>query len=94
VQLSTNLHEPSLNLLKWVHGLANMSPLGVSISQAADELGVSPGTVRVWSDMGYIESYRTPGGQRRFSSEQITQFVAALQRDAARADERAAVADP
>jgi excisionase family DNA binding protein len=77
-------------VLKWVHGYANMSPLGVSISQAADALGVSLGTVRRWSDMGYIESYRTPGGQRRFSQEQINQFVASLQLGAARADERAA----
>ena len=43
------------------------SPLGLSTSQAAHALGVSLGTIRRWSDMGYLESYRTPGGQRRFS---------------------------
>jgi hypothetical protein len=32
--------------------------------------------------MGYLESYRTPGGQRRFSREQIEQFIGSLQRDA------------
>ena len=47
------------------------SPLGLSTSQAAQALGVSLGTIRRWSDMGYLESYRTPGGQRRFSREQI-----------------------
>jgi excisionase family DNA binding protein len=55
------------------------SPLGLSTSQAAHALGVSLGTIRRWSDMGYLESYRTPGGQRRFSNEQIQQFLRSLQ---------------
>ncbi|HEY2162214.1 MAG TPA: helix-turn-helix domain-containing protein [Solirubrobacteraceae bacterium] len=55
------------------------SPLGLSTSQAARTLGVSLGTIRRWSDLGYLESYRTPGGQRRFSREQIEQFVRSLQ---------------
>lgn len=66
------------------------SPLGLSTSQAADALGVSLGTIRRWSDMGYLESYRTPGGQRRFSREQIEQFVATLQRGGFRASTTAA----
>lgn len=57
----------------------NSSPLGLSTSQAAHALGVSLGTVRRWSDMGYLKSYRTPGGQRRFSQEQISQFVGSLE---------------
>jgi excisionase family DNA binding protein len=56
------------------------SPLGLSTSQAAQALGVSLGTIRRWSDMGYLQSYRTPGGQRRFSADQIEQFLATLQR--------------
>jgi excisionase family DNA binding protein len=55
------------------------SPLGLSTSQAAQALGVSLGTIRRWSDMGYLESYRTPGGQRRFSHEQIEHFLVSLQ---------------
>ncbi|MGH2867879.1 MAG: MerR family transcriptional regulator [Solirubrobacteraceae bacterium] len=55
------------------------SPLGLSTSQAAQALGVSLGTIRRWSDMGYLQSYRTPGGQRRFSQEQINQFVGSLE---------------
>jgi excisionase family DNA binding protein len=57
------------------------SPLGLSTSQAARALGVSLGTIRRWSDMGYLESYRTPGGQRRFSHQQIEQFIGSLQRE-------------
>lgn len=55
------------------------SPLGLSTSQAANALGVSLGTIRRWSDMGYLDSYRTPGGQRRFSEDQIESFVATLE---------------
>jgi len=66
------------------------SPLGLSTSQAAHALGVSLGTIRRWSDMGYLESYRTPGGQRRFSNEQIQQFVGSLQHGARPTHERIA----
>jgi len=55
--------------------------LGLTTSQAARELGVSLSTIRRWSDLGYLRSYRTPGGQRRFSREQIDSFVASLERN-------------
>ena len=66
------------------------SPLGLSTSQAAHALGVSLGTIRRWSDMGYLESYRTPGGQRRFSREQIEHFIDSLQRGSQPERQRAA----
>lgn len=68
----------------------NTSPLGLSTSQAAHALGVSLGTIRRWSDMGYLESYRTPGGQRRFSHEQIQHFLKSLQPAPAEHGERLA----
>jgi excisionase family DNA binding protein len=61
----------------------NASPLGLSTSQAAQALGVSLGTIRRWSDMGYLQSYRTPGGQRRFSQEQINTFLGSLEQQGA-----------
>ena len=61
----------------------NASPLGLSTSQAAQALGVSLGTIRRWSDMGYLQSYRTPGGQRRFSQDQISQFLGSLEQQGA-----------
>jgi excisionase family DNA binding protein len=64
------------------------SPLGLSTSQAANALGVSLGTIRRWADMGYLESYRTPGGQRRFSVEQIEQFLETLQRRSSRTEQQ------
>jgi excisionase family DNA binding protein len=55
------------------------SRLGLTASQAARALGVSVSTVRRWSDSGALRGYRTPGGQRRFSREQIEAFVASLE---------------
>lgn len=49
-------------------------------SQAGRYLGVSLATVRRWTDAGYLTCYRTPGGQRRFSREQLDGFIASLQR--------------
>jgi excisionase family DNA binding protein len=66
------------------------SPLGLSTSQAAEALGVSLGTIRRWSDMGHLASYRTPGGQRRFSAEQIEEFLVKLERGSERSASRLA----
>jgi excisionase family DNA binding protein len=57
------------------------SRLGLTASQAARALGVSVSTVRRWSDSGALRGYRTPGGQRRFSREQIEAFVVSLEGD-------------
>jgi len=53
--------------------------LGLSTSEAARALGVSLSTIRRWSDSGALRGYRTPGGQRRFSQEQIDAFLASLE---------------
>ena len=50
-------------------------------SQAAHYLGVSLATVRRWTDAGHLSCYRTPGGQRRFSRQQLDDFIATLRRD-------------
>jgi excisionase family DNA binding protein len=49
-------------------------------SQAARYLGVSLATIRRWTDAGYLPAYRTPGGQRRFSREQLDGFIDSLHR--------------
>jgi excisionase family DNA binding protein len=53
-------------------------PLGYSIGQAAERLGCSKGSVRAWTDSGALGCSRTPGGQRRFSQQQIDDFIASL----------------
>ena len=64
-------------------------------SQAARYLGVSLATVRRWTDAGHVSCYRTPGGQRRFSRDQLDEFIASMHRDgsatrAAAAEQRSA----
>jgi excisionase family DNA binding protein len=54
-------------------------------SQAARYLGVSLATVRRWTDAGHIGCYRTPGGQRRFSRDQLDDFIASMQHGSSRA---------
>jgi excisionase family DNA binding protein len=56
----------------------NPSTLVFTSSQAARYLGVSLATVRRWADAGHLDYYRTPGGQRRFSRQQLEQFVASI----------------
>jgi excisionase family DNA binding protein len=60
-------------------GFGSYNRLGFSTSQAARQLGVSMSTVRRWSDRGYLRAYRTPGGQRRFSREQIESFLRSIE---------------
>ena len=54
------------------------APLSLTVSQAAAELGVSIATVRRWSNAGHLDGYRTPGGQRRFTQEQLDAFLESL----------------
>jgi len=57
----------------------NTRKLGLTTSEAARRLGVSLSTIRRWSDMGYLRGYRTPGGQRRFSIQQLDEFLVSLE---------------
>ncbi len=47
----------------------------LSIREASHLLGVHINTVREWADAGRLSSYRTPGGHRRFSQADLTQFL-------------------
>ena len=60
------------------------SRLGLSTSEAARHLGVSLSTVRRWSDAAHLRGYRTPGGQRRFTVEQLDEFLASLEQGSSR----------
>jgi excisionase family DNA binding protein len=43
----------------------------LSLSKAAQQLGVHPSTVRSWADHGYLPSQRTQGGHRRFRRSDV-----------------------
>ena len=59
-------------------GRGSQTELAYTSSQAASYLGVSLATVRRWSNDGHLHGYRTPGGQRRFSRDQLDAFVRSL----------------
>jgi excisionase family DNA binding protein len=60
------------------HARGTRTQLAFTSSQAATYLGVSLATVRRWSNDGHLRGYRTPGGQRRFSREQLDGFLSSL----------------
>ncbi len=51
----------------------------LSIREAADLIGVSPATLRRWSDAGEIEAFTTPGGHRRFSRRAVEAMLPAAE---------------
>ncbi len=44
----------------------------LSLSDAANLLGVHPSTVRVWSDKGILPVHKTQGGHRRYKRNEIS----------------------
>jgi excisionase family DNA binding protein len=51
------------------------APFAYTTALAARWLGVSPGTIRRWCDLGKLPYRLTPGGQRRFSLRDLETFV-------------------
>jgi excisionase family DNA binding protein len=51
-----------------------MSENWLSLSQAAELLGVHPSTVRTWADHGNLPAQRTQGGHRRFRRADVEQW--------------------
>jgi excisionase family DNA binding protein len=50
----------------------------LNVGQAASYLGVSPASLRKWSDDGRVPVYRTPGGQRRYSIVDLDAFMESM----------------
>ncbi|MGH2991274.1 MAG: MerR family transcriptional regulator [Pseudonocardiaceae bacterium] len=50
----------------------------MSVSEAANYLGVSAASLRKWSNQGLVPTYRTPGGQRRYSVEDLDEFIRSM----------------
>ena len=47
----------------------------LSVGDAADQLQVSPGTVRNWIDKGYIHAVRLPSGHRKLPESEISKLL-------------------
>jgi diguanylate cyclase (GGDEF)-like protein/excisionase family DNA binding protein len=50
----------------------------ITLSEAADALGVSHSTVRRWANSGRVPSVRTPGGHRRFGVSDVRRLSVAV----------------
>jgi excisionase family DNA binding protein len=61
---------------------AKASPRLMSVGEAAAYLGVSPASLRTWSNGGRVTVYRTPGGQRRYSIEDLDRFMRSMREPA------------
>ena len=48
----------------------------ISLSRACNLLGVNESTLRRWADAGYVRSFRTPGGHRRFAEDDLRGLMA------------------
>lgn len=54
----------------------------LNVGQAAAYLGISPASLRKWSNEGLIATYRTPGGQRRYSRDDLDRFIESMREPA------------
>lgn len=52
----------------------------LSLSDAAEILGVHPSTVRLWSDKGVLPVHKTQGGHRRYKRSEISLWAESSQR--------------
>ncbi|HXM58043.1 MAG TPA: helix-turn-helix domain-containing protein [Candidatus Dormibacteraeota bacterium] len=50
----------------------------LTLREACARLEVHPATLRQWADRGRVRAFRTPGGHRRFSAEDVQALVEAL----------------
>jgi excisionase family DNA binding protein len=48
----------------------------LNLTEASQRLKVHPATLREWADKGRIRTFRTPGGHRRFSGEDVNALAA------------------
>jgi excisionase family DNA binding protein len=56
---------------------SSRNPDWIGLSEASRVLGVSPATLRRWSDAGRLRVFTTPGGHRRFSRAALERLLPA-----------------
>jgi excisionase family DNA binding protein len=54
----------------------------LNVGQAADYIGAHPHSIRKWSDRGLVQVSRTPGGHRRFSTDDLDDLIGVRQHGA------------
>ena len=50
-------------------------PEWLTLGQAATYVGVAQSTMRKWTDLGRVSSFKTPGGHRRYRRSELDQFL-------------------
>ena len=58
----------------------------LNVGQVAAYLGGSAASVRKWSNRGLVPVFRTPGGQRRYSTDDLDEFMRSMRQPAAAAN--------
>ena len=51
--------------------ISNVPSMYVSIGNVSKLFGVTTQTIRNWAKRGFVNEYRTAGGHRRFSLEEV-----------------------
>jgi excisionase family DNA binding protein len=51
------------------------APRWLTLKEASDFLGIHFTTLRAWADRGEVPTFRTPGGHRRFSADDLRRFL-------------------
>ena len=61
----------------------------VKVAEAADILGVSQGTVRVWAEAGMLRMHRNPAnGYRLFKRNDLANFLEKVEQSAKRSQKQ------
>jgi excisionase family DNA binding protein len=60
----------------------SQAPRLLNVGEAAAYLGVSAASLRKWSNDGLVGTYRTPGGQRRYSVDDLDAFMRSMREPA------------
>jgi excisionase family DNA binding protein len=63
----------------------SQTPRLLNVGEAAAYLGVSAASLRKWSNDGLVATYRTPGGQRRYSVGDLDAFMRSMREPASMA---------
>lgn len=54
----------------------------LTVTEAAKTIGVSPSSLRRWTDEGRLVAIRLPGGGRRYERAELERFLQGLRTDA------------
>jgi excisionase family DNA binding protein len=55
----------------------------ITVSEAAERIGVHPATMKRWEHAGLITARRTPGGHRRFAPADVERLLTQPLKDSA-----------